>query len=167
MVQAAVEGVIDFRQAKCYDPKWHQFLRLVLDGLSRKNRRELKGLLYSQAVSVYTSRRIKAEQMDEIAQRLSDLYHDIQESLYPHEKNMRVQHERQMVKSDIRSWEARFGNMSEEDTKKKIDEFAAAMERLRHETANKMRSQAANQLGYMGRELGINPSKKKPRKGKK
>jgi BMFP domain-containing protein YqiC len=168
MVQAAVGGFVDFRQSKRYDPKWHQFLRLVLDGLSRQNRRELKSLLYSQAVAVYTSRRIKAEQMDEIAQKVSDLYHDIHESLYPHEKNLRTQYEKQMVKQDIRGWEARFGSMSEEETKKKIDEFAAAMERLRHDTAAKMRSQAANQLGYMGRELGINPTaKKKPGKGRK
>lgn len=168
MVQAAVEGVVDFRQAEPFDPKWHQYLRLILSGLARRNRRELRQLLFTQAVAVYTARQLKQEQIEEVGQKVSDLYHDIRETYYPQDKDLRVQHEKQLVRKDISSWEARFGKLNEEETKQKLDEFAAAMERLRQETAAEMRKSAASQLGYMGRELGINPEarNKKPRKVK-
>jgi hypothetical protein len=169
MVQAAAEGLVDFSKSKHHNHKWHQHLSLILSGLERRNRRELKAHLFDQTVAVYTSRRIKAEAAEEIAQRIHDLYHDIRETYYPQDKDQRVQQEKQAVRQDIRGWEARFGQMSAEETKKGIDEFAAAMERLRQDTAKKMQAQAASQLGYMGRELGINPAarNKKPGKVKK
>lgn len=169
MVQAATAGLVDFGKAKYFDPKWHQYLRLILSGLARCNRRELRQLLFTQAVAVYTSRQLKAEQIEEIGQKVSDLYHDIRETYYPQDKDLRVQHEKQLVRKDVSDWQARFGDLSDKKVKEKIDEFAAAMDRLRVETAAKMRESAASQLGYMGRELGINPEargKQKPRKVK-
>jgi len=168
MVQAAAEGIVDFRRTKAFDPKWHQYLHLILSGLARRNRRELRQLLFSQAVAVYTSRQLKAEQAEEVSQKVSDLYHDIQETYYPQDKDLRVQHEKQLVRKDIRSWEARFGELGKEEVKKQIDDFAAAMEQLRQTTAAELRKSAASSLGYMGRDLGINPEtrNKKPRKVK-
>lgn len=163
-----MEGLVDFRNANSQDAKWHQHLRLILSGLVRRNRRELRNLLFHQAVAVYTSSKLKPEQVEDLSQKISDLYYDIRETYYPEAKDQRIQHEKQLVRQDIKNWEARYGDTSSEDTQKKLKEFAAAMEKLRQDTAAEMRKSAASQLGYMGRELGIDPEarRKKPRKGK-
>jgi hypothetical protein len=167
MVQAAIEGVVDFSQAEVYSTRWHRRLGLLLSGLERQNRRELRQLLFDHAVSIYTSRKLQAEQADEIAQKVSDLYHDIQQTYYPQETEARVQHEKAMVKQDVRNWETRFGKLNSAEAKEKMDAFVQGMERLRQETADKMRSQAASQLGYLGQEMGIKPKgQQRPGKGR-
>ena len=169
MVQAAVEGIVDFSKADVYDPRWHRYLQLILGGLERRNRRAMKKMAYEQTLTVYASRKLKAESLEEITQRITDLYYSIRETYYPTEKGKHVQLEQQAVKQDIRGWEARFGDLSSAESKAKLDAFAKAMDQLRQETAAKQSRAAASQLGYAGQQLGMSPAamagQRRPGKG--
>jgi hypothetical protein len=158
MVQAAVEGCVDFSKAEFYDPKWQQHLLLILTGLARSNRRQLRRLVHERYVAIAASRRLTNEQFAEYVQGIDDTYHDIIETYYPQDKELRVQHEKAAVRQDVSRWESKYGKLSDAQTQENLRKYADAMEQLRLKTAAEMQKSAASQLGYMGRELGIDPA---------
>lgn len=159
LVQAAVEGVLDFSQAQPFDPKWHRRVQLTLNALERANDRKLKELLLRRTELAVYMGNYEGDGRKEMADRADTLYYGIEETFYPNEQDARDDAEKSAIRSDISAWEAQFGAMDDEKTKKKLTAFAAAMEKLREDTAQQQSESANSQLGYMGRELGLNPGK--------
>lgn len=116
---------------------------------------------------VLTSGRLKDDARDEVGQRVSDLYFDIHETYYPAEKDLRVTHEKAVIKEEISGWESKFGQLGTPEMKAKMDHFAASMEAQRQDTFKKTQQAASSQLGYVGQELGLGQGVTHPGKGRR
>lgn len=156
--QAVAEGLLDFSRADLRSERWQRYVTMVLSGLELRNRREKKTLLFHHTLMLLQSSR-QAEQTSELSQHLNNLFADIQETYYPAAKKERKQLEVAAARTDIHKWRNRYGDTRDPEVQKRMAEFVASMERLRQETATKQKSKVAKQLGYIGQQLGIDPSR--------
>lgn len=135
MVQAAVDGVIDFDKAEPRNVSWQRRTNLLLLGLQQKNERELKKLRFQQAVAVFTWSRLKHDSIDGAAEDLDKLYSDIRSSYYPWQKHQKEDPEQAMVKQAIGSWESSWGALDAEATQAAIAATARRLDEARVQTA--------------------------------
>ena len=95
--------------------------------------------------------------MDEAAQRTTDLYWDIHETFYPDDKELRTQSEARLAKESVASWEEAYGRLDDPKVQAGLKDLAEGLEELRRKTVEEQREASQGSMGYLSRELGINP----------
>lgn len=101
-------------------------------------------------LSLLSSQRIPANKIDEVTQRIDQLHDEIVETYYPTERGRRIQHEKDLVRSEISAWESKYGSMDDPETKAKIAKFVQAMDKAREDTAKKQQTMSKGLLGRLG-----------------
>lgn len=123
MVQAAVEGVIDFSKARFSDYRWHRYVGQLLRGLQRRNNRELLFVQRDELLALVSGGNIEPDRVEDFNKRLSVMYFDIYETYYPHEHNKRQVVEQTMAQRDVDSWEEAFGDLSDKEVEANLQTF--------------------------------------------
>ena len=138
MVQAAVEGVVDFSQTRLTN-KWLRRLDLMLQGLQKRNERQraivdLTTPLWSLMIASPSgdrAYRMGADVFDRASTKLLNSY-----KLGPAPSDV-TEHERlkTMAQQAVKDWETTYGAMNSPETKRKEAAFVKAMTALMAQTA--------------------------------
>jgi hypothetical protein len=68
MVQAALEGAVDYTKADRRDPNWYRKLRLILEGINRRNNLDITRLSYEKTLAVLGNSRLTDDSFKEAQQ---------------------------------------------------------------------------------------------------
>jgi hypothetical protein len=85
LVQAAVEGVIDFREARLNDRYWWKRVNVLLKGLERRNRFLSYDAMFRMHLALVANSGLTEESFDKEKQIVQELYYDVIGQLRPWE----------------------------------------------------------------------------------
>lgn len=137
MVQAAAEGVIDFSQARIGGIRWMRKINLLLDHVSRKNRREIELLAYQRYLVFLAARFQSKEVMESALESVFSIPAEIESTYYPEGESIEKKQFGTMLREGKSAWEQNYGQLEDPEVQKKIAETVRGMEALRRQTAGK------------------------------
>lgn len=85
IVQAAVDGLIDYSKARLRDNAWWRRLRILLKGVQRKNHLVDLTAAYNYELALLSNSRLTDESFQSGQERAKELYYDIVSILRPWE----------------------------------------------------------------------------------
>lgn len=135
MIQASTLGIIDFSQAKFYEPKWRRRLRLALIGLERLNNQRHSDLTARHYAAVLSAPNIEADNWKEVQDKAVEAVYDHQFAFDPSQYKTKEERERAAVRRDIDRWQRRFGDLHSPEVQDRIKRTADALRRLKEQTA--------------------------------
>jgi hypothetical protein len=77
IIDAAVRGVVDFREARLEDPAWWRRLRTLVDGMVRERDRAIYQAMYDMKLALVANGRLTDESWENARDSASDLKQDI------------------------------------------------------------------------------------------
>lgn len=134
MVQAAASGLIDFSQARFFDESWQRRLRLLLTGLHQANERDLLKARQQYHTSLLGVAGISQESLDRIQERCQDDIRDLENLYRPWAAQTKEEREKEQAREQRTRWQRRFGDLSADETQRKIAETARLLQRMREVT---------------------------------
>lgn len=108
-VQAAVEGIIDFRQARVADKRWHQRTRILLGGLERSNRLRLLEARLQRHLAFVANARMTEDSWRSHVDASQELMHDILGCLRPWEGRSYEERKRAEIDEGREAYKEAFG----------------------------------------------------------
>lgn len=137
MVQAAVDGVVDYREARLEDPHWMLRLTWLLAGLARRNHRDqcrtqLSSfrLHWTALFGADNTARLANSEISRLQEEFDDSF-----NLVPSPKLTAEERDKAVARTAITSWEEAYGKLDDPDTQAKTVALAKAMKALMDQTA--------------------------------
>ena len=139
MVEAAARGVVDFRQAKFFDPAWRRRLKYLLGGLQDLNYREELKQDHDYYLSLLSVPTLKPELRGDIIKLLGDTRQQLEVSWRPWiTPENREAAKAQESKKLQTLWERQWGKLDDPDTQRRINATAAALRNQREENSQQI-----------------------------
>lgn len=108
-MRAASLGLIDFRQARIRDPRWHRYLRVMLRDLSRQTRQQIIDLRYRRHLALVANSRLTDDSYRKIHDALDVDYYDLCGTLTPWEGKGYAEHRLKQVQGNRQDYIKAFG----------------------------------------------------------
>lgn len=167
MVEAAVRGVVDFRQAKFFDPAWRRRVRLLLGGLRDLNYREELTISHDYYLQSMLIPDISPESFEGLQKAAGEIRRQLGFLFRPWTSLESMEAQKQKEQSQLKSlWERQWGKMDDPMTIQKIARTAAAMKAQREQVQGdispddiaadpKKRALARNRTGQPRRKQNV------------
>lgn len=139
MVEAATRGIVDFRQAKFFDPAWRCRLRYLLSGLqSLKYQEELK-FTHSYYISLLGVPKLTQEMYSDLFDMLDDLHRRMEQNLRPWDTPVSQEARKDAESRKLTTlWEQKWGKFDDPETQRKIARTAAGLRKQREANAQEI-----------------------------
>lgn len=125
IIQAAAEGVVDFRSADPLDPAWWRHLRLRLQVLQARNETVVDQLWAAWYFATLQRPNLTQQSLDSLLNGVENCMNQITRRLFPWE---RVEAGRDKAVKDLRDqWVQVYGDPEDPETKAKIDATVAML----------------------------------------
>ena len=122
LVQAAVDGVVDFSQARLRDPAWWTRLRFLLNGLDQKNQRDRLQLHLANVRCLVSTERVASDDWRRQLQHMQELTDKYKATYFPDLKPVTKEAEAVELRD---SWQEHFGNLNDPKVQSAIDKLLA------------------------------------------
>jgi hypothetical protein len=132
MVEAAVKGIVDFSQAKFFDPGWRRRIQLLINGLENLNyRRELENDQH-YLLSQMSIPGLKDESFAALQKQLAATRDKLQVAYRPWStvEGQEAAVSREAAKA-TQAWESKYGKLDDPETQAKIARTAQALRKQR------------------------------------
>jgi hypothetical protein len=135
MVEAAVRGLVDFSEARFFDPGWTRRLKLILSSLQRLNLREEMSLNHAYYLGLLAIPGLDDQSTKNLQEQLADVRERLDVTYRPwHEDSGEKQEQRKKQMATMTSaWEEKYGRMDDPEVQRKI---MATLEGLRLQRTN-------------------------------
>lgn len=121
MSRAAVRGVIDFTKARILDYEWWRYYFVILDAMMREDDSRLIKAQRDHHLALISNSRLTEEGFDKHQKLANDRWWDLVACMRPWEITDAVERKRAEYKKLTEAWEAHFGKMDDEETKRNIE----------------------------------------------
>ena len=108
-VDAAVEGIIDYKEARFNDPAWWRRFRLLIEGLNRRKNYVVADAAYRLQLAKLLVPNLKEEALQETAQTLLERFYDIVGAVRPWEGRSYEARKRSEISDYRQQYEEAFG----------------------------------------------------------
>jgi hypothetical protein len=140
MVEAAVRGIVDFSQAKFYDPAWRRRVMILVGGMQGLNYREELKLSHNYYLSLMALPKLPPETVTRFAQALDAAYDKLRATYRPWQTPVSEEEAKSAESKKFQDqWERCFGGKLEDpETQQRIARTAQAMRKRREMTAKEI-----------------------------
>jgi len=152
MLQAAVRGVVDFRQAEPGERRWQQYLDIMLFGLVAEHRKEQR-LLQAKYYLAAMQTPQEVEQQEHFREQAVAALRGYEDLLYPWAARERRKEETRSVEQLTNAWEAEFGRLDDPETQRGVEETVEALKEMRRERAEKRNRLAEARTKMLAKEV--------------
>ena len=134
-MEAAARGLIDFSEARFFDPTWQRRVNLALFGLRMINAKEKAELRHRHYCALLASKALDLEKADEVQSAAIEQVYAYEGAFLPNAKKIREEAEQEQIQARVSGWESHWGKMSDPKTQERIRQTAEALRTMRIETA--------------------------------
>ena len=136
MVEAAVRGIVDFRQARFFDPAWRRRLHLMISGLQDLNRREELRKEQDYYTGLMAVPNLEPDAWKQITATLDDVRLQLDASYRPWVTPESTEAAKaRSAKKFQNMWEQKWGKLDDPETQLRIARTAAAIRKQREDNA--------------------------------
>ncbi len=129
MLQAQVEGVVDFAAADLLDPRWWRHLGLMLDQLERRNLLDVQTASHQHCLAVYISSAEDPKLQQQLQERSQQLVKQRLGMLFPWLLEASSVDPRQAARAMAQTWRKVYGDPDDPKMAEKIRKTAEALRR--------------------------------------
>lgn len=109
LVDAAVEGLVDFRQARIFDSAWTRRLRVLLDGLQRRKNYVVADAIYKANLARVSNGSLTPDSFSQVQKDVQESFYDLVGTIRPWEGETYGQRKSQEFADYREDYKAAFG----------------------------------------------------------
>jgi len=140
MVEAAASGAVDFSRADLCNPRWTNYLRIVLVEVARQSRLRFVSTLHQHYVTFATIPNLEDGSFKKLREGANNALDLIIQQTEPWNKERVTQAQKDQAKAAVEEWEAHYGKLSDPAVQAAIDATVESVKR--HRIEQKLKKQA-------------------------
>jgi hypothetical protein len=134
MVEAAVRGIVDFSQARIYDPAWRRRLTYLISGLQALNYREELRLSHDYYLALLGVPALKPESFEDLKKGLQAVQEKLETAFRPWHSGESEAAKKRAEQAELRAaWERQWGKLDDPATQQRIARMAHAFQQQRQQ----------------------------------
>jgi hypothetical protein len=139
MVEAATRGIVDFSQAKFFDPAWRRRVKYLIGGLQDLNRREELKSDHSYYLSLLNIPNLKPDLFGDVVKLLERTRTRLEAAWRPWVTPESNEAQKTAEAKRLQTlWERQWGKLDDPETQRKIAATAAAMRKQAADNASEI-----------------------------